>query len=480
MTGPTVLLEITNGKLAGKRFEFREHDTFLFGRNAEECHAAISHDQFVSRHHFLLEVNPPDAQLRDLGSLNGTEVNGTVWGGRDADESPEVAAKRMHPVVRLNSGDTICVGDTTMLFSVRLPQSEETSPPPIPTAVNQAAPVRTPTVQVRVVLCQQCGKNVADEVGVGRAGDYVCNDCRSQVASDPMQLLRGLMQAAAEPTETIPEIPGYEIGEKLGKGGMGVVYRAKCQETGETVAVKLMLSQVAVDAGSRDMFMRECDVLGSIEHPNVVALLKTGSAGSAFYCVTEFCNGGSLNDLIRKSGRLPARQACQVIRYVLKGLDHAHRHKFVHRDIKPQNILLHRTGKKYTAKVCDFGLAKNFERAGLSGMSATGSFAGTYYFMPREQLTDFKRTRPVSDVWSVGASLYHAVTGRFPRDFDSGGHPTEVIMNEPVIPIRERDPAVPEDLAAIVDRALSDDPSNRYQDGGEMLQAVAEVLPSLT
>lgn len=482
MTTPRVLLEVTNGKLAGRRFEFEEHDTFLFGRNADDCHAAIAHDQFVSRHHFLLEVNPPDAQLRDLGSLNGTVVNGTKWGGRDECESPEEGARRVHPVVRLNSGDTICVGDTEMRFVVQIPDrvtASGTAIPPLPTADDAPVPVRTPTVQVRVILCQQCHENVADEVGPGRTGDYVCNACRSQVASDPMQLLRGLMQAAADPTEIMPQIPGYDIGEKLGKGGMGVVYQATCRETGQVVAIKLMLSQVAVDKTSRERFLRECDILAGIRHPNIVTILKSGSAGSAFYCVTEYCNAGALSDRLRKSRTLPPRTACRVVLQVLKGLNHAHRNQLVHRDIKPQNILLHKTGKKAVAKVCDFGLAKSFEQSGFSGMTATGSFAGTYHFMPREQLTDFKRIRPVSDVWSTGATLYHALTGDFPREFDDERHPTEIIMNEGVVPVRQRDSSIPVALASVVDRSLLDDVEKRYQDAGEMSRALVQALKSI-
>ena len=118
---------------------------------------------------------------------------------------------------------------------------------------------------------------MADEVGPGRHGDYVCNACREDVASDPMQRLRGLIQAAAHGSQADarPEIAGYQIGEKLGEGGMGVVYRAESIDTGEPVAVKMMLSKVAVDPDARAGFLRECEVLQHLDHPNIVSLIET-------------------------------------------------------------------------------------------------------------------------------------------------------------------------------------------------------------
>ena len=108
-------IEIVDGKLKGECFEFLEHDTFIFGRK-RDCHASLPNDPKVSRHHFLLEINPPEARLRDLGSLNGTMVNGVKWGGRERGETVEEGAKRQYPEVDLKSGDVIQVGDTSMLI----------------------------------------------------------------------------------------------------------------------------------------------------------------------------------------------------------------------------------------------------------------------------------------------------------------------------------------------------------------------------
>ena len=192
----------------------------------------------------------------------------------------------------------------------------------------------------------------------------------------------------------------------------------------------------------------------------------------------EFCDGGSLSDAARKR-RLTHKKAGQFVSQILKGLAFAHENDFVHRDIKPQNILLRRQDGRWKAKLGDFGLAKNFQRAGFSGMTATGSYAGTYNYMPREQLIDFKRTQPVSDIWSLGACLYHLLTRKYPRDFEDDRHPTDVILEGGIVPVRERDARIPAALAEVVDCAISDEIEERFQTAVEMREALIAALSDL-
>ena len=126
--------------------------------------------------------------------------------------------------------------------------------------------------------------------------------------------------------------------------------------------------------------------------------------------------------------------------------------KFIHRDIKPQNILIAAPG---VAKVSDFGLAKDFQKAGLSGMSVTGSFAGTVDYMPREQITNFKYVKPPTDVWSMGATIYNMLTGATPRDLPIGEDPMQVVLRGPIVPIQDRGVAIPPRIAAVIDHAWS-------------------------
>jgi serine/threonine protein kinase len=122
------------------------------------------------------------------------------------------------------------------------------------------------------------------------------------------------------------------------------------------------------------------------------------------------------------------------------------------------------------------GLAKNFQRAGFSGMTVTGQVAGTPGFMPREQVTNFKLVKPTCDVWSMGATFYNMLTGQFPRDFPHGRDKMQIVLQSPVVPIRKRDSNIPQRVAEVIDRALAEKPQERYQDAGEMLKALKAVL----
>jgi serine/threonine protein kinase len=188
----------------------------------------------------------------------------------------------------------------------------------------------------------------------------------------------------------------------------------------------------------------------------------------------EYCDGGSLADAAKASGgTIPPDVLMPWAVQALEGLAAAHKQGFVHRDIKPHNILVHRN----VAKISDFGLAKNFQIAGLSGMSITGQYAGTPVFMPPEQITNFKYVKPVSDVWSFAASLYQLLTGKFPYRFDPKRDPIDIILNENPVPLRERMPGLEKNLAATIDQALVRNPKARFADAGNLLAALPKPKP---
>jgi len=418
-----VTLKVTGGPLAGRLFAYERHDTFLFGRSPD-CHAELSADDTTaSRHHFLLEVNPPRARLRDLGSLNGTHVNGVKYGGRSRQESPEEAARHQLSEVDLRDGDRIRVGATIF------------------------------------------------EVGVEGHGSTGPADRRDGGGGAPLESLLG-----ARPEGGRVDIPGYAVGRMIGRGGMGAVYLAKREADGSTVALKVMLAQADIDETAREAFQREIEVTRSLRHPRIVSLIDHGSTQSTFYFAMEYCAGGSVADLQRRQpGGLPVALAVGIALESLEGLAFAHEQGFVHRDLKPENLLV-ADGTGAGAKVTDFGLAKSFQQAGLSGMTATGAVAGTLYFMPREQLTHFRLLKPVSDVWSMGATLYHMLTGVYAREFRPGEDPLPVILRGGVVPIRARDPRLPEAVAAVVDRAVADGVEHRYQTAGEFRDALSRAV----
>jgi serine/threonine protein kinase len=191
----------------------------------------------------------------------------------------------------------------------------------------------------------------------------------------------------------------------------------------------------------------------------------------------EFASGGSMDRWMkRQGGKVPLAEAAPIMLQCLDGLAHAHRHGFIHRDLKPQNILLHQRQGQWTAKITDFGLAKSFAVAGLSGMTATGGAAGTYKYMPREQLTDFKYIGPASDVWSIAATFYHLLTGCLPLDFPPGKDPVAVLLGSEPALIRSREPGLPAAVAAVLDLALTVDRGERYPTAVEMKVALEKAL----
>ena len=461
-----LILSITDGPIRGQVYTFEEHETFIFGR-ANDCHGRLSPDDATaSRHHFILEVNPPDARMRDLGSRNGTYVNGVKYGGRGKDETPEEAAKRKFPEVDIKDGDRIEVGKTVFDVHIELALPSKTA-----LAIGE-------TDLLNPMICNLCGKDVLDEVGLARRGDYICRSCQATAKANPAAILakEPLIHAGGDGKSTPSDIAGYKFCAKLGEGGMGAVYLARRAKDGATVALKVLLAKVAVDERSRRMFQREIEETRRLRHPHIVESFEAGSAGSVFYFVMEFCPGGSVDKLMeRRGGRLSLTEAGPIILQALEGLSFAHARGLVHRDLKPQNILL-TAPSSGMAKLSDFGLAKGFEKAGLSGMTATGSVSGTLAFMPREQLINFKYAKPVSDVWSMGATLYYLLTTHTPRDFLRGRDPLGVILHQDAVPVQNRDSSISKRVAEVIDRAVKDNVKERFQTAAEFREALARVL----
>lgn len=495
-----LILNVVAGPLKGESFDFETHDTFIFGRETD-CHARLSStDTTASRHHFLLEVNPPDARICDLGSLNGTHVNGVKYGGRPKNMTPEEARRMTTEPVDIKDGDEIKVGST--VFKVRIESSafcvgchkefafDVKEQFYLGDGLYACSECRQKvlnkgdiTVPDFAIKCDRCGKNVSGEIPTGFRGNYVCEACRDQAQKDPNAVLE-IIRKQAKPDfegntkDQYGDISQYEILKELGEGGMGAVYFARRKSDGKNVALKTLLAQVAVKPTARAQFQREIDVTKQLRHPNIVEFYDHGSSGTGFFFTLEFCAGGSVADLMSQRGSvLSLSEALTIIMQSLEGLAFAHLHEkvFVHRDLKPQNILLTATNGGI-AKIADFGLAKSFQTAGLSGMTATGAFAGTFPFMPREQLTNFKRIKPVSDVWSIAATLFFMLTGDIPYKFEQGKSPTEVIMQGNITPIRHLDPRIPTRIADVIDRALAKDAKDRYQDAAELKKAFELVI----
>jgi serine/threonine-protein kinase len=294
-------------------------------------------------------------------------------------------------------------------------------------------------------------------------------------------------------------IKGYKLIRKLGRGGMGEVHLARHEQTGQQVALKVMLPQVAVDPRAKDIFLREADVTAAMNHENIVKLHDSGYSGGTFFFTMEFCDGGSAQDLMAKrGGRLPVDEACRIVLQALDGLDYAHNvklsvklrngrsedvHGVVHRDVKPANIFLCGSGRSATAKLADFGLGKAFDTAGFSGRTRTGTTAGSPWFMPRQQVVNFKYSKPEVDVWGMAASLYHMLCGArklppgvFPREFPPGREVWKVVLDTNAVSIRRHNPSIPKKLADVIDAALVDSPAIRFKSAAEFKRMLEGAL----
>jgi hypothetical protein len=433
-----ITLTVTAGPHLGERFEFTEHSTFVVGRSRQAQFYLKSKDRHLSRVHFLVEVNPPSCRLLDMGSHNGTFVNGTKVSQAD-----------------LHDGDRIKAGRTVLSVAIESDQGPAAGPPPTvlpqPLPAVATAPAAPPPPYS--VVCPVCGVPAPSRPGA--AGSFLCLVCQEQA--------RGLAQP----------VPGYQLVRKLGQGAMGVVYLAVQTATGTAVALKTITPAAA---GSPDLlvrFLREAEILRELQHPHIVAFREMGQAGDLLWFVMDYVNGTDADRLLAQGGPLPVGRAVRWICQVLLALEYAHARGFVHRDIKPANVLLADPGGGEVVKLADFGLARHYQESKLSGLTLTGTVGGTPAFLAPEQITNFREAKPPADQYGAAATLYNLLTGCYAYDFPS--HPQErlgLILRQPPVAIRRRRPELPDGLALVVHRALARDPAKRFADAGEMRRAL--------
>jgi serine/threonine-protein kinase len=431
-----VRLKVIAGPHLGREFIFDQPDTFLIGRT-EQAHLCLPHDRFFSRNHCLLEIAPPRVFLRDLGSTNGTFVNGK-------------AVQSTH----LRNGDRIQGGETVLLVESTIEGSKK------PAASAASAQTHLSEITVKCLNCGLLSKTEAP----GEEGkiSFICDTCRSKLKDDPQP------------------IAGYEMVRMLGQGGMGSVMLAREIKTGKAVAIKTLLPDVAVSEQSMQRFLREIKVAASLHHPNIVGYVEHGSHNGIIYLVTEFIDGSDAAKLVKiRGGRLDYREVGRIMEQILDALEYAHRREFVHRDIKDQNILIEGNYPNLKAKLTDFGLAKSYRQTGLSGVTMAGDVAGTIAYMPPEQIRDFRNVLPPSDIYSMGMTAFSLLTGRHALNLSPKAGIAETIkaiFERPSEPVRTHVPDIPPQFASVVERSLAKEPENRWRSAAEMRTAVLRAL----
>ncbi len=272
--------------------------------------------------------------------------------------------------------------------------------------------------------------------------------------------------ADAEPLLGAPpaaQVPGYEILETLGRGGMGVVYKARQVSLNRVVALKMILSGPHAGSEALARFGMEAEATARLQHPNIVQIFDVGNHAGMPYFVLEYCGGGTLADRLRGTP-LPPREAAQTVARVARAIQAAHERGIVHRDLKPGNVLLDAAGQP---KVSDFGLARRLEAE--VGMTHSGAVLGTPSYMAPEQAAGrIRDVGPATDVYALGAILYECLTGRPPFRGEAILETlNQVVTSEPVPP-RRLNPAVPRDLESICLKCLQKEPARRYATAAQL------------
>ena len=539
-----ITIEIIKGEGAGQKFEYEDAERIFVGRQAD-CGIVLP-EKTVSRYHCLLDINPPTVKLQDFGSLNGTFLNDVKIGQRERDKSWEEASRDAHKEYELHDGDVIGIGKKCRLkctveepdimaisgaWDGTMPEADEDEENPaaydgIDLMGNEGAAEESEAVpEGPIETAEKERSEAADwpEEAEEKTGKEQGADSEAESEEEPKvepeqkdqkhdeemdkilgELLIAILGGKQERPVGPSPVEGFDKIALLGKGGMGEVWKVRENKTGKLYALKTMLPQIAGDKKARDMFLREAKLTEFLDHENVVRTYKTGFSNNVYYILMDICEGGSVDDLMKRyGGKLSLNLATFIILQALEGLEYVHnvpvqaeivkrglfggrREKLmdakglVHRDFKPGNIFLMDKSDHPVAKVADFGMAKAFQAAGFTTMSSEGMVKGTVPFMPRQQALDCRFAKPEVDVWAAAASYYYMLTGQFPKNFRQGVNMWQILVTESATPIRQRDPSVPERLAQVIDRALVERPVIGCNSAAALRYDIIRALPEGT
>lgn len=260
-------------------------------------------------------------------------------------------------------------------------------------------------------------------------------------------------------------IAGYELLSKVGQGGMGAVYKARQKSVDRIVALKVLPPKLARDAEFVERFFREARSVAKLNHQNIVRGIDVGESDGFHFFAMEFVDGESVRHLMRKTGRIEDKKALDIIIQITKALEHAHRNDLIHRDIKPDNILYTKNG---VAKLADLGLAKSVKHD--TSVTLSGIALGTPNYISPEQAMGAKDVDIRSDIYSLGATFYHMLTGQTPYKGPSGPVVMTKHISEPPPDIRDLRPELSDRMAALIFKAMAKKPDDRYHTPKEMLE----------
>jgi serine/threonine protein kinase len=422
-----ILLQVKSGPHAGQEHFLDRVGTFVVGRSTQ-ARLSMQEDRRLSREHFEIEVDSSLCSLKDLGSTNGTMVN-----GHRVESAP------------LRDGDVITAGDSA--FLVRLVESTDDPRP----------------------RCPGCGHTLrVEELETSLPEQGLCGACLEKRRQNPRTH------------------PDFLIEKRIGSGGMGEVYKARQLSTNRPVAIKMMVPTSAASEKAKDYFRREMVVLkdllmpSGLCHPNIVAFYDIFEIEGQFQLVMEYVAGkNALNWVHDLPGPLSIPAAARIGKLMLSALDYAHSRGYVHRDVKPSNLLVMGPPQALQLKLSDFGLAKNFrENAGFTGLTHQGDIGGSVGFISPDHIRDFRDVKEPADIYGAAATLYFLLTASYPfYGFNPNrGDAYSMILENPPVPLRAHRPDAPEGFERVLRKALEKHPRDRWKSAVEMADALRPFL----
>lgn len=485
MDGPQAELHVEEGAEKGRILTLRPNKAVEIGR---EGNFRLD-DKALSRHHARISWDGTAYRIEDAGSTWGTFINGM-----------RIKSHALRP------GDRVKIGSHVLVFSIEedIPAAPTAIPTPIliveeeeedipsapaappraqsPPAAAPAPPaaagvVREPTTaapssqevedpeEIAVPgTCFHCGKPAPDP-GPGAPPDALGRPPRSYCASCSTQY------------PLLGRVVANHLAEKvLGAGGMGVVYRGTHVVMQRRAALKTLRILDDADPTMVKRLLREATAGGRIHHPNIVAVHDTGEQDGIAYVVMEYVRGENLSEALRREKKFTVKRAVRMATQVADALASAFKLGYIHRDIKPENVLLMRGD---FVKVTDFGLAKNLKDGELGGLTRTGQVLGTMLYMPPEQIVSSKGSDQRADIYSLGATLFHLISGRPVFDSKSAITVLMDIRTKPAPDITTVEPSVPASVARILQKCLAKKPEDRYQSPEELAADLRAAESSL-
>jgi serine/threonine protein kinase len=265
-------------------------------------------------------------------------------------------------------------------------------------------------------------------------------------------------------------VAGYRIEERIGRGGMGVVYRAQHLNLQRRAAIKIIAPDLAEASGFRERFNREARIAAALQHPNIVTVYDAGEEDGLLYLAMQFIEGSDLSAVLRSQGRLRPYRAIDVCRQVAAALDAAHGQGLIHRDVKPANVLI----EGRTAFLTDFGLTKRIEGT-RTQLTKAGDVVGTIHYVAPEQI-EGGRVDARTDVYSLGCLLYHCLTGELPFARDTDVAVIYAHLSEEPPRLSSVRPELPGGLDAVIAKALEKAPDRRFQTCADLMSAARAVI----